>query len=387
MSLPIPRGAPWRRLPRPFPRAHLPAALLLALAACSGGARGPDDAVVFGLAGPMQEGYGKTTRLGAELAVARLNADGGIDGREVKLSIKDDQASGEKAITVAEELFGDPAVLAVAGHVNSSTTQAAAGTYQKGLPAVATTATSPEISRLGDWVFRIASSDSANAVALARRARHLGRRPAVLFANDAYGRGLSEAFRQALEAEGGTVVEADPYLESTEDFGPYLARLKRRGVDLVFVAGLETGAARIISQAQRIGFGARFLGGDGMEPLVGMGPAYDGAMVGLLFHPEATPAARSFAEAYRAKHNRLPDSFAAAAYDAVMLLAEAVKAGNHSRASIRKYLQGLGSEGGAPAFAGATGTIRFDEHGDPTGKTFAVGVIRDGTIELARDSR
>jgi len=386
MTLPALGGALPRRASRPLPRPFaLGTALLLGLGACTGSGGG--DSVVFGLAGPMEEGYGQTTRMGAELAVKEINAAGGIDGRKVELRIKDDQASAERAITVAEELLGDPEVVAVAGHVNSGTTRAAAATYQKGLPTLATTATSPEISRLGEWVFRVASSDSANAVALARSARSIARKTAILYANDSYGRGLSKGFGETLRKSGGTVVEMDPYLETTEDFRPYLARLKQRGVDLVFVAGLETGAARIISQARELGLEARFLGGDGLEPLVGMGPAYDGAMVGLLFHPESSDEAKRFTEAFRKEFGRAPDSFAAAAYDAVRLLALAADEGGAERGAIREYLAGVGRPGGADPFQGATGSLRFDENGDPVEKAFAVGTIRNGTIQLNRESR
>jgi branched-chain amino acid transport system substrate-binding protein len=214
----------------------------------------------------------------------------------------------------------------VVGHVNSGTMTAAAFIYQQGLPAVATSATSPGISRLGEWIFRVASSDSANAVELARHARGYNTPTAILYENDDYGRGLADSFRSALAAGGTRVVESDPYLESAEDLTPYLERLRSRGAGLVFIAGLEVGAARIIRQAQEVGLNARFLGGDGVEGLVEMGPEFEGTRVGLLFHPDASPAARAFADRFRAAYGREPDSFAALGYDATHLLARAAGA-------------------------------------------------------------
>lgn len=362
-------------LGRPVSRAA--SAILLWTAAACGSS---DEPIVVGVAGPVEAAYGASMQLGAELARDEINARGGVRGRSLELRVRDDRANPQTAIGIADEFVSDPDVLAVVGHVNSSTTLAAAAVYDGSLAAVATSATSPEISKLGPWIFRVATSDSANAVELARLAKRLNEPTAVLYANDDYGRGLATSFRSALEAEGGTLLHSDPYLESTEDFRPYLERLRRAGAGLIFIAGLEEGAARIIQQAREIGLDARFLGGDGLEGLTAMGDTYDGSLVGLLYHPDASGAARRFAERFRQSTGRDPDSFAALGYDATMLIAEAIGSAGTDREAVRRYLAAVG--GGEPAFAGATGTIRFDGNGDPVGKGFAVGAISGGQILL-----
>lgn len=371
-----------RRAARPArPGVALLGALLLGLAGCGDGAR----PVVFGLAGPFTQSYGESMKRGAELAAKEINAAGGIGGRPLQFRVRDDAARPERAIAVAAELFADREVVAVVGHVNSGAMIEAGAIYAGGLPAVATSATSPAISRLGEWVFRVASSDSANAVELARHSHRLSSRTAILYENDGYGRGLAESFRSALQAAGGGVLEANPYLPSTEDFTPYLERLRRKQVELIFIAGLEGDAARIIGQARQLGMEAGFIGGDGLEGLLEMGPTYAGTRVGLLFHPEQSPEARAFSERFRAEYGREPDSFAALGYDATQLLARAAAEGGVSRGRIRAYLARVGRE--RPPFAGVTGEIRFDENGDPAGKAFAVGIIRDGRLVLAEEGR
>lgn len=369
-----PCGAPRRVRTRPFSAGFL----IPLLAACGGSS----EAVVFGVAGPFESAYGASMLQGAELARAEINEGGGIRGRPLELRIRDDGADPRQAIAVADQLYADPEVVAVVGHVNSGTMLAAAPVYARGLPAVATSATSPAVSRLGEWVFRVASSDSANSVELARHASGIGQLTAILYSNEDYGRGLAESFRTAFTETGGIILEADPFLAETQDFSPYLERLKRRGAGLVFVAGLEDAAALIIEQAAAVGLNARFLGGDGVEGLMTRGEMYDSTLVGLLYHPDTSPAARSFAERFRAAYNREPDSFAALGYDATHLLARAAAEGGVGRRRIREYLSSVGREGGRPAFPGATGTIRFDANGDPTGKAFAIGEIRDGRIVL-----
>jgi branched-chain amino acid transport system substrate-binding protein len=376
----MPRSARPRN-PRPFRTFALLAAVLLT------GCGTSEATVVFGLAGPFGEGYGQNMQRGAEMAVREINASGGIRGRLLELRMLDDHASPEGAVQVAERLFADPEVVAVVGHVNSGAMIEAAGIYSRGLPALATSATSPEISRLGPWVFRVASSDSANAVALARAIAGSSSTTAILYENDSYGRGLSESFRLAAESGGVRVIETSPYLGSTDDFIPYLQRMRSRGVETVFIAGLEDGAARIIAQARELGLDLRFIGGDGLEGLTALGPLYDGTEVGLLFHPGQSSRARTFAEAFRAGYDREPDSFAALGYDAVHLLARAAAEGGNTRERIRGYLERVGAEGGHPAFDGVTGTVRFDANGDPAAKEFAIGTIEDGRIVLQVGAR
>jgi branched-chain amino acid transport system substrate-binding protein len=321
-------------------------------------------------------------RQGAELARRDINQAGGIRGRLLEFRAVDDAADADSAMRVAETLFRDDEVVAVVGHVNSGTTVQAAETYERGLPAVATSATSPEISHLGDWIFRVAPSDSSNSVELARFARRLDLPSGVLYQNEDYGRGLAEGFRSALLAAGGKVLEMDPYLPETADLSPYLERMKRRGVRLVFLAGLQADAARIIRQSHEVGLDARFLGGDGVEGLSNKGPEFDGTMVGLLFHPDASAVSSHFAARFRAAFHREPDSFAALGYDATRLLAEAADAAGPRRSAIRDYLARLGQEGGPPAYEGVTGTIRFDGNGDPVAKDFHVGSMKSGRITL-----
>ncbi|HVG45205.1 MAG TPA: branched-chain amino acid ABC transporter substrate-binding protein [Longimicrobium sp.] len=366
---------------------------LAAAAACSRGGGGGAD-VTFALAGPLRQDYGIATKQGADLAVKEINAAGGIKGRNLVLLPRDDGADAHTAITIAAELVRNPAVVALAGPVNSGTTIASASIYngeadsiRGALPEVATTATSPGVSRLGDWTFRVASSDSANAVALAAAARQLSASVAVMYTNDDYGRGLAGAFRDALVKGGGSVAEYDPFSDSTADFSPYLKRMQQRGVQLVFIAGLDVAAARIIQQARGLGLQARFIGGDGLVPLSGKGPLFDGTLVGLLYHPAAGERAQAFATAFRQAYGKDPDPFAAAAYDAVNLLAAAARANGPTREGIQRYLRTLGQSGGASPFQGATGEIRFDEHGDPLQKAFAVGTIQNGTIQLTRGTR
>lgn len=338
---------------------------------------------VFGVAAPLEQYLGSRVLRGAELARDRINADGGIRGRQLRLEAVSDSADPERAVRVADAFFSDPSIAAVIGHVNSGATLAAATIYNRGLVAVSPSATSPEISQAGPWIFRMTSSDAANSAWLARYAfRELGSRAVILYANEPYGRGLREGFGRAYSAEGGRLLEEYPYIEGRgKSFEPYLLGIEAARPDLIFIAGLDAAGGRIIRQARELGIDAPILGGDGLIGLVGQDPVYDGTYVGLLYHPDASGGAgEQFVSAYEQRFGERPDHFAALAYDAVMLAARAVREAGFERAAVRDYLEGVGSS--QPPYLGVTGRIAFDANGDPRDKTYAVGRISGDRIEL-----
>lgn len=347
------------------------------------GCGGPDEGVRIAVVGPLQESYGARVLRGAELARSRINDEGGVRNRRLETAGIDDAADPRRALEIADSLYGDPSVVAVVGPVNSSTLLAAANIYNRGLVAVSPSATSPQVSHAGPWIFRLAPSDAANSAALARFAlRELGSRTAVLYANDSYGRGLREGFAQAFLEGGGRLAEQYPYLEGeTRDFEPYLLGIADAGIDLIFIAGLDAGAGTIIRQARALGIRVPILGGDGLAGLAGRGSVYDGTYLGLLYHPDAPGmVGQRFVEAYEAAFDESPDHFAALGYDAVMLVHQALREVGFDRSAIRDYLEGVGRRRGA--HLGVTGAIAFDENGDPVDKGYAVGRISAGAIAL-----
>jgi branched-chain amino acid transport system substrate-binding protein len=349
---------------------------VLALAACDRGS----DSYVIGAAGPWKEGYGVMTRRGIDLAVDEINRSGGINGRPLEVLARDDEASGARAATIAQEFVSNPSVLAVVGHVNSGAMLAASRIYNGQLPAVATTASSPDLSGVSRWTFRVISSDSLNGVILARFASRIGgnssqfKQAVVLYENDSYGRGLADAFRKSFR---GTIISFDPIQEKLNP-EPFVSYIRMRQPGIVFVAGREESALRILREARRQGVEAVFLGGDGWQGVVGDTHASSGVYVGTSFNAaEKRAAVQRFVSEFQKKHGVKPDAFAALAYDATRLIAEAVSTRGRDRAAIREYLASLSS---AAPFNGVTGPVYFNKDGDPIGMGFHVAQVIDGNL-------
>lgn len=348
-------------------------ALSLAALACSGDTKPIDIAA----AGPWTALYGEMNKRGIDLAIDEINAGGGVRGRPLRLIARDDSADGGRAAAIAGEFLATQSIVAVIGHVTSGAMVAAARVYDKGLPAVATTASSPDLSGISPWVFRVIPSDSANGIAIARFANGRGlRRAAILYENTTYGRGLTESFRRAYEGE---VVAIDPISsDGSESVEPYVSYLATRSPDLVFVAGTNVSGRAVILEARRQHLSAALIGGDGWSSMASDTTISEGAFVATPFTSEdPRPEAQRFVEAFRAKYRADPDGNAALAYDATMLIARAIGEGGASRQAIRRWLSSLGE---AKAFPGVTGPIRFDGSGDVVGRSAIITRARRGVL-------
>ena len=348
------------------------------LAGCVLACAAPAADVTLGAAGPWNEGYGAMNKRGIDLAVEEINASGGVRGRPLRLLARDDGADGAKAAAIALDFVRNPAVSAVIGHVNSGAAVAAAKIYDGSLPAVATTATSPYLTVISSWVFRVIASDSATGVELGRFARRLGHgRAAILYENDSYGRGLADAFRRSFD---GTIVSIDPIPSGIADFEPFISFLKARDPGLIFVAGTEASGMAILREARRQGLIADFLGGDGWTGIVGE-PAAQGAWVGAPFTAsDERQEAQRFVTAFRARYEMAPDGNAALAYDATKLLAKVINDVGPDRDAIRERLASLDER---TAYRGVTGPIRFDGRGDPIGRTAVIARVDRGELKVA----
>ena len=346
------------------------------LVACTRG--GGSSTYTIASASPTNEAYGLMARQGTQLAVDVVNKRGGIHSHRLAVVTVDDEGTGAAAAVVAQQLVDADSVLAVVGHANSSATVAAARVYDGRLASVSPSASSPEITGLSRWLFRVIPSDSANGIELARFAKTLGHtRAAVLYENNSYGRGLADSFRRAFGVE---IASLEPVAVDGKDVEPYLAYLKLHEPGLIFVAGSDGSGLEILREARRQGIKSDFLGGDGWAGITSDTTASEGVYVGAPFSADdPRPVVRDFVRAFRAKFGREPNSFAALAYDATMVVAKAIEHAGPDRSEIRDYLESMSERN---AYQGVTGQIAFQRTGDVVAKTVAMTRVRHGSLVL-----
>jgi branched-chain amino acid transport system substrate-binding protein len=345
-----------------------------------------DDVVRIGVAGSFSDPIGLPMRQAAELAAEEINAAGGIGGKRLELVIRDDYSDPDSAVFVAGDLYNSN-VSAVVGHLFSGMTLAAAPVYNGGddpVVAVSPSSSSPEITGIGDYTFRVCPSDLAHGTELAHWVRdklHLTR-GAVLYLNDEYGRGIRQTFVSEFTQLGGELESVDPYLGEQPEVGPYLDRLAHgRAPEFLVVAGNRGEAEEILRQAHKRKLMMPVLGGDGLEGIQEAGALAEGVYLSSPYFPSIPSAAnRRFVEAFRRKYNSLPNQPAAGTYDALYLLRDVIARAGTARADVRRVLAGVGSV--SPPFEGVTGTVAFDANGDVPNQNVYIGVVQHGAVTV-----
>ena len=364
--------------------ARLGSLAILLLTACGSGS----DPIYIGLAGAFDDPVGRPMTLGAQLAVEEINAAGGVNGRPIALLERNDYGNPDSAVMVAIDLYASEAV-AVVGHLYSGTTLAASPVYNSGatpIVAISPSSSSPDVSEMGPYTFRVCPSDEQHGETLAAWIRErLGlRHGSVFYLNDGYGRGVRQRFTAEFVRRGGVLGAVAPYLGDTPDVGSYLDRLARdTASQFIMVAGNLSEAEEILRQARARGITLPLLGADGLEGIEGSGPLAEGVYETLAYLPQLDrPGNREFVTSY-AEHfpgEPPPNQPAAASYDAIHLLKRVMEAHGAERDAIR---EGLETVTVAKPFEGVTGQIAFDANGDVPTREVYVAVVRNGALRLA----
>jgi len=329
--------------------------------------------------------FGQSSHKGITMAIEEINAAGGVLGRRLELFTEDNQTVPGQSATAAKKLIARDKVIALLGEVSSGRSLEAAPIAQAArIPMIAPAATNPKVTQVGSYVFRVCFIDSFQASVIAKFVgRELkARRVAILSSvSNAYSVGLARFFRQEYGADGGVIPVEQKYSEGDKDFRAQLTAIGAAGCDAVFVPGYYTEAALIVRQARDLGLTMPFVGGDGWVSdqllLIG-GEALNGCYYSTHFSPENNgPVVRKFVSDYRARWGaETPDAFAALGYDAIGVLADAIRrAGSTEGPKLRDALAGTRN------FTGATGETTIDANRDAS-KPATIIAIRDGKLNF-----
>jgi len=307
--------------------------------------------------------YGISALNGFRMAVEEANAAGGPGGRRVELLVQDTRSDVAETGVIVERLAREARVHALLGEVVSSRTLAAAHVAQReGVPMLTPSATSTEVTGVGEYVFRSCYTDTFQGAALAHfAAGQLGaRRAAFLVDRDQrYSVELARFIREEFELHGGEVVAVQEYGGGAGDFSLQLAEVGAAQPDVVFIPGYYLEAGLLARQARGIGLTAPLVGGDGWDSprlyQIG-GQALEGCFFSSHFSADdPDPQVQRFVADYRRLFGFPPDSFAATAYDAARIMLAAVeRAGSLERSAIRDALAATRD------FQGVTGAVTFD---------------------------
>jgi branched-chain amino acid transport system substrate-binding protein len=317
------------------------------LTSCTGAGGDPANEIVIGEYGSLTGGqatFGTSTRDGINIAVDEINKSGGVLGKKIRVIVEDDQGRPEEAQTVVTKLITKDKVVAVLGEVASSNSIAAAPVAQQnGIPMISPSSTNPEVTRKGDYIFRVCFLDPFQGYVMAKFASGTLKLTKVAVLRDIkndYSIGLANAFIENFKKMGGTIVSDESYSAGDTDFNAQLTATKAKSPQAIFVPGYYTEVGLIARQAKKQGLTVPLLGGDGWDSpsLIGVGGKdLDGSFFSNHYAVEdPSPAAKKFLAAYKERYNAVPDALAGLGYDAAMVLFDAMmRAGSTDGMKVR----------------------------------------------------
>ncbi len=323
--------------------------------------------------------FGVSTDNGIKLAIDEINARGGVKGRPIELKTYDNRGSLTEVTTVVTRLITRDKVTALLGEVASSRSIAGGQIAQRhGVPMVSPSSTNPDVTEIGDKIFRVCFIDPFQGNVAAQFARDQGwTRAAVLFnRQQAYSTGLSNNFKSSFTQLGGQIVAEQAYGDGDADFGAQITAIQNARPDVIFVPGYYTDVGTIARQVRARGITAPLLGGDGWDsPQLAStaGEAINGSFFSNHYsHEDTSPAVQDFVTKYRAKFGATPDGLAALGYDAAIILFAAMEksptlSGDDIAAALAQTRD----------FPAVTGNISIDENRNAT-KSAVILTFVDG---------
>ncbi|HET6327966.1 MAG TPA: ABC transporter substrate-binding protein [Planctomycetaceae bacterium] len=342
------------------------ALLALAIAGCShSGAESADEIRIGHYASltGSQATFGQSTDNGIRLAVDAVNQSGGLHGKKIRLITYDDRGDAKEAGTAVTRLISRDQVAAVLGEVASGLSLAGAPVCQEnGVPMVTPSSTAPEITTVGNRIFRVCFMSGFQAYACAKFAREqLKAQTAAILCDQKlpYSVGLADEFEKQFTAMGGRITTRSSYQEGDQDYSAQLTSIRSSKPEIVFVPGYYTDVANIAVQARKLGLRVPLVGGDGWDSAklaeIG-GEAIDGCYFCTHYcQQDPRPRVQEFLRTYQKQFATAPDAMAALGFDAANILFAAIqKAPSQSGSDIAAALAA------AKNFDGVTGRISID---------------------------
>ncbi len=353
------------------------------------------ETIKIGVLGPQTGDvsvYGLAVINGATLYIDQVNAEGGVNGKQLEAVTMDEQGDATQAVTCFTKMC-DQGITALVGDVTTTPTLAVVAESQDyNMPMVTASATAEAVTYDAETdtvygnVFRATFTDPFQGVKMADYAfEKLGyTKAAVIYKKGAdYNEGLAENFQNEFEAKGGTIVDAESYSDGDVDYKTQLTTILGKEPEVVFCPNYYEEVGQILSQAQDVGLTVPFLGGDGWDGVEGYATADQ--LANCYFCANYAKGSNAdFENAYKEKYGEeYPNGFSPLGYDAAMTVVYGIKAAEEAglEAGSDEYKQAVIDAIAGGTIDGITGSFTFDEHHDPI-KSTAILTFEDGKAVL-----
>lgn len=346
--------------------------------------------IKIGLLNEMTGGnatIGTAAANGAKLAIKEINANGGLLGKQIKAVVADNKSEPSEAANAMTKLLTQDRVVAVTGTFSSSNAIAAASVAEANKsPYLVAGATNPKVTvdektkNVKKYIYRVCFIDPFQGTVAANfAAKDLKVKKAAMLVDNSsdYSKGLAEFFEAALKKEGGEIVANEAYLQKDTDFKATLTKIKSKGAEVLYVPGYYEEVGKIVKQAREMGITVPIIGADGWDSPKLVEIASVSALNNTYFTnhysvEDTSPKAQAFVDSYTKEYGQKPEALAVLGYDAVYVLADAIKRANSTDSA--KIIEALADTKDFPAISGVT-TINKTHDAD---KNAVVIEMKDG---------
>lgn len=327
--------------------------------------------------------YGIGFTNAAQLMVDEWNAKGGVLGSQIEIVPFDDKNSSEEAATIAQKIVSDGDISGVIGHFSSGVCLTAAPIYQENkIIEISPSASHPDYSKVGDFIFRnntVISAEAAASIDIA--VNDLGKKNiGIISIKTDWGTNTSQVIKDlvaGMSGQGVQIVAHEEVVEGSDDYSPAITKLNQAGAEVVICAGMYNLVAPVAKQYKQINPDIKVVGFSNAysQQLIELGgDAVEGVCFPVIFFSQSEDAnVKTYVDAYTAAFGNAPSALTSQAYDSVGMLLTAIEtAGKTDSQAVRDALANL-------QYQGVTGDTKFDEEGNVQ-KEFIKVTIKDGSF-------
>ena len=331
--------------------------------------------------------YGEDAKLGIELALEERNLEGGINGKPIKVIFEDDQTIPQQTVTAFNKLIKVDKVAVVIGAMTSSSALAIAPiAEQLKVVLLSPSASTPNLTNAGDFIFRNELSDAYGGTAQAILTwKQLGiKSTAILYINNDYGIGVKNAFIKTYNELGGQVIGSESFEADAQDFRTQLIRIRQKNPEALFMVAYKE-SILILRQIKELNLKFKILSTpvfEDQEILEKSGKSAEGVVYvyyGGFDAQSNNEVVSRFVNSFRKKYNRESGYYSALAYDAMNIIIFAIQKSGARSEEIKNALYTIKD------FPGVTGITNFDENGDVTKPVILKTVDNGKFVEWDRE--
>lgn len=343
-----------------------------------------DDTVKFAVLAPITGNFaefGTSFRVATKMAADEINQAGGVNGKKIVLEVFDTKGDATESSDIARQLVDQKDVVGVIGDFTSTACMANAPIFgDAGMVQLSPTASHSDFAPMNEYMFSIMGrvDDESRFFVSSLVKEYKGKdNMGIVYVNTDWGNQCNDIMIDQAAADGLTIVANEAYTEGEMDFTNVLNKVKNKNPDILVLIMQTVDAANALNTLSHMGWDVETVcqGASASAQVIELAAENAEGLCSTtsFFIDENVAEEKVWLDQFVKEAGFSPTVHAAVAYDAVYVMAEAVKkcGDNITREGIKEGLQNLGE------YTGFTGPIKFDETGSIFRKVLIVE-IEDG---------